>query len=137
MDANVNCTQLAAKIVTARIKFVIRYYSKFSSKGLTLTEAGALSSAGLQLMAVYQDSNDKLELFTADLVTQQATRALGNGQEHEHSIFQTIRGSPRDGGRWPPVDVASSTWQRKSARTGAVQDSRHLVSLHIASVAKP
>src|SRR5258706_11937896 len=43
MDANVSCTQLASNIAVARIKFVVRYYSKLSSKALTPTEARPLS----------------------------------------------------------------------------------------------
>jgi peptidoglycan hydrolase-like protein with peptidoglycan-binding domain len=91
MDANVNCTELASNIAVARIKFVVRYYSKFSSKALTLTEARALSGAGLQLMTVYQDTNDKLEFFTTDIGAEQARRALdlagGIGQPEGSAIY--------------------------------------------------
>ena len=91
MDTSVNCTQFASKIVAAGIKFVARYYSRFPSKTLKLPEARALSVAGLQLLTVYQDSNDKLEFFTADIGTKQAEKALnlaaGIGQPEGSAIY--------------------------------------------------
>ena len=76
MDASVNCTPFAGDIAAAGIKFVARYYSRSASKSLTKPEARALSRAGLQLLTVYQDSNDKLEVFNAVFGTKHARTAL-------------------------------------------------------------
>lgn len=91
MDASVNCTQFAPKIAAAGIKFVVRYYSKSSSKAMGSAEARALSRAGLQLMAVYQDFNDEMKFFTADIGTNQAKKALASaaaiGQPEGSAIY--------------------------------------------------
>ena len=98
MDAMVNCAPFASEIVAKGIKFVVRYYSKFAKKSLTPAEALALSGAGLQLMTVYQDSNDKLELFTADIGTKQANNALVNaaaaGQPGGSAIYFAVDFDP-------------------------------------------
>ena len=103
MDANVNCTQSASKIVAAGIKFAVRYYSKSSTKVLTPAEALALSRAGLQLMTVYQDSNDKLKFFTANIGTKQAKKALELaaviGQPGDSAIYFAADFDPK------PVDA--------------------------------
>lgn len=78
MDASRDCTQFAAQIVAAGMKFVVRYYSLSASKAITLPEAKALSAAGLQLVVVYQDRNDKLQRFSAAIGAQQATNALAS-----------------------------------------------------------
>lgn len=76
MDAAINCTHFAAGIAAAGMKFVVRYYSRFPVKAMNRAEALALSAAGLQLAAVYQDANDDIRFFSADQGRQAATRAL-------------------------------------------------------------
>jgi len=76
MDACMDCGPLAAGIVAAGMKFVGRYYSRFASKAMTRGEALALSQAGLQLVAVYQDAADDIQYFSAVEGQQCAARAL-------------------------------------------------------------
>jgi peptidoglycan hydrolase-like protein with peptidoglycan-binding domain len=109
MDANVNCTQFASNIAAARIEFVVRYYSKVSSKALTPAEARALSDAGLRLMTIYQDSNNKLDFFTADIGTNQARKALdlaaGIGQPGASAIYFAVDFDPApDDARGPVME---------------------------------
>jgi len=57
--------------------FVARYYSTTdSAKRLTREEAQAASQAGLQLVAVYQDYNNKAELFNYEYGVAQSTEAI-------------------------------------------------------------
>jgi hypothetical protein len=77
MDASAGCAAFAGGIVAAGMKFVARYYSKFAGKAMTRAEALALSQAGLQLAAVYQDMNDDIQYFSPALGQQSAARALG------------------------------------------------------------
>src|ERR1017187_7326391 len=56
---NLNLTDLATCLKQQDIDFVFRYYSQTThqpQKRLTLSEAGALSAAGLQVGVVYEDS---------------------------------------------------------------------------------
>jgi len=76
MDASVNCAPFAAQLAGTGIQFVVRYYSKFSSKAVTRAEALALSQAGLNMAVVYQDVQDAISFFSADLGRQNATAAL-------------------------------------------------------------
>ena len=76
MDASVNCKAQASCIVTTGMKFVVRYYSKFSKKAMGVDEAGALSAAGLKLVVVYQDSQDNIAAFDAAQGKASALRAL-------------------------------------------------------------
>ncbi|HCW04226.1 MAG TPA: hypothetical protein DGK91_06690 [Clostridium sp.] len=57
--------------------FVARYYSTTdSAKNLTKDEAQAASEAGLELLAVYQDYNNKADLFNYEYGVTQATEAI-------------------------------------------------------------
>jgi peptidoglycan hydrolase-like protein with peptidoglycan-binding domain len=76
MDAMVNCEQFAQRIADAGMKFVARYYSDTVSKTLTLSEAQALSNAGLQMVVVFEDLNNVIEKFSSDTGTSQAQKAL-------------------------------------------------------------
>jgi len=76
-DTNQDCTQFAAGMAAAGINFVGRYYSNSASpKTLKATEAVALSRAGIKIVAICQDGNDKLERFTTERGTKQAKKAL-------------------------------------------------------------
>ncbi len=85
------------------MKFVGRYYSNTASKTLTVAEAHTLSSAGLQLMTVYQDANNNLASFTVPKGTSQATKALqlaaAVGQPAGSAIYFAVDFDPK------PVDV--------------------------------
>jgi peptidoglycan hydrolase-like protein with peptidoglycan-binding domain len=76
MDASANCSPFAQRLVDAGMKFVARYYSDFPSKVLTPSEADALSAAGLQLVAVFEDSNDSAARFTSGSGQSNAQKAL-------------------------------------------------------------
>jgi hypothetical protein len=76
MDASANCSVLAAPIATTGRKFVARYYSKFPGKVLTHTEALSLSTAGLHVVTVYEDTNNDIQFFTPALGSANATLAL-------------------------------------------------------------
>jgi peptidoglycan hydrolase-like protein with peptidoglycan-binding domain len=76
MDASVDCVPFAGGILAAGMKFVARYYSRFADKAITRAEALALSQAGLQLAAVYQDTANDIQYFSAALGQQSAATAL-------------------------------------------------------------
>ena len=76
MDACMNCAPFAASIAAAGMKFVARYYSRSHGKAMTRAEALALSQAGLQVAAVYQDVNNDIQYFSSVLGRQSAARAL-------------------------------------------------------------
>lgn len=64
-----NCAQAAECIRQADHDFVIRYYSRTTrvpEKRMLPAEAQAISNAGLQLGAVYQDAANKIALFTRE-----------------------------------------------------------------------
>ena len=74
-DTNNNCEKLADCLHSAGMEFVGRYYSKFKSKVLMLSEAQALSKAGFDLVAVFENS-DKIEDITAAAGAIHASTAL-------------------------------------------------------------
>jgi peptidoglycan hydrolase-like protein with peptidoglycan-binding domain len=98
MDASVDCTDFAQCIVSTGMKFVVRYYSQFANKLLTVDEAQALSDAGLQLVVVYQDKQNALRFFDADQGTASAARALtiaqGIGQPAGSAIYFAVDFDP-------------------------------------------
>jgi Domain of unknown function (DUF1906)/Putative peptidoglycan binding domain len=76
MDTNVNCSRFAQDISAAEMKFVARYYSDSSSKTLTAAEAQKLSDAGLNVVVVFENSNNSVERFSAEIGQAQAAKAL-------------------------------------------------------------
>ena len=76
MDASVSCLKFAAGIAGLQMKFAVRYYAQDTGKCITAAEARALSSAGLKLVMVYQDSQDKIQFFDKTQGTDNAQRAL-------------------------------------------------------------
>lgn len=76
MDARKNCLPFATQIAGQGMKFAARYYSDNASKALTLTEAHALSAAGLSILVVFENSNDAAEFFSTDIGNSQAASAL-------------------------------------------------------------
>lgn len=55
IDTNTSCASVAPCLKQNGIDFVGRYYANCGSKVLTLAEAQALSAAGLQIVAVWED----------------------------------------------------------------------------------
>jgi peptidoglycan hydrolase-like protein with peptidoglycan-binding domain len=76
MDSRTNCLPFSDRIFGEGMKFVARYYSDFSSKTLTPAEAQQLSSRGVGLIAVFEDSNNSVDLFSTDIGKSHAAKAL-------------------------------------------------------------
>ena len=81
MDAACDCSAFGACIATASMKFVVRYYSASLKKRMARPEAVALTSAGLELAVVYQDSNNDLKVFSEQTGRKHATTALQQALE--------------------------------------------------------
>ena len=75
MDSDANCLALANGLSSAGIRFAARYYSVEPSKNLTPAEAQALSAAGIQIVAVFEDSDDPAAISAA-AGTAHAAKAL-------------------------------------------------------------
>jgi peptidoglycan hydrolase-like protein with peptidoglycan-binding domain len=76
VDSNTNCSPFAATISAQGVAFVARYYSHNPKKKLTPAEAQALSAAGLSIVTVFEDSNNKPEFFSAAAGQAHAATAL-------------------------------------------------------------
>jgi hypothetical protein len=79
LDTIATCTSIASCLSEQGIVFLGRYYSsttQIEGKVLTPGEASAISCAGLQLVAVYEDDPVDAEYFTQDRGTADATAAL-------------------------------------------------------------
>ena len=98
MDASVDCRTFASCIAIAGMKFVVRYYSNSVGKTMTRPEAVALSKAGLQVVAVYQDWGNDIKFFSAELGKKNAAKALllaaGIGQPAESAIYFAVDFDP-------------------------------------------
>lgn len=98
MDTNINCSPFTSCIATAGMKFVVRYYSNSPSKNLTRAEALALSNAGIQVGAVYEDSNNDTRFFSTSLGQKNAAKALslasGVGQPAGSAIYFAVDFDP-------------------------------------------
>src|SRR2546426_1641865 len=107
MDARVNCGAFASCIATAGVKFVVRYYSNVVNKTMTRAEAAALSTAGLQVAAVFQDSGNDIKFFSAELGKKNAAKALllaaGIGQPAGSAIYFAADFDPAAGQVRGPV----------------------------------
>lgn len=77
VDTNANCAKFADGIRTIGMEFVVRYYASplNKSKILTRKESLALSSSGLELVAVFENTA-QLEDFTSESGEQHANDAL-------------------------------------------------------------
>jgi hypothetical protein len=60
----------------AGMQFVARYYSDDAGKALTPAEAQSLSKGGVQIVAVFEDSNDSVDFFSAEIGNSHAAKAL-------------------------------------------------------------
>src|SRR5260221_6865427 len=94
MAAVGDCRAFASCIAATGMKFVVRYYSTSVRKTMTLAEAVALSEAGLQVAAVYEDSSNASQFFSAELGKEHAARALllaaGIGQPAGSAIYFAV-----------------------------------------------
>jgi peptidoglycan hydrolase-like protein with peptidoglycan-binding domain len=76
MDARTNCLPFATQIAVQGMKFAARYYSDDGGKALTLTEAQALSAMGVNIVIVFENSNNAAKFFSTDIGNSQAASAL-------------------------------------------------------------
>jgi Domain of unknown function (DUF1906)/Putative peptidoglycan binding domain len=97
MDASMNSEEFTECIAGAGMEFVARYYSSFKLKVLTRSEEITLSAAGLDLVAVFEDTA-KIEDFDADSGEKDATVALScasdAGQPGQTAIYFAIDFDP-------------------------------------------
>jgi peptidoglycan hydrolase-like protein with peptidoglycan-binding domain len=130
MDAMLDCAPFASGIASAGMKFVARYYSKFPQKIMTRQEALALSTAGLQMVAVYQDSSNAIQFFSTQLGNQCATRALqiaaGIGQPAGSAIYFATDFDPTSDQVTGPI----SDYFRAIAQVFAVAPTRYAVGVY-------
>jgi peptidoglycan hydrolase-like protein with peptidoglycan-binding domain len=90
MDAMTNCVSFAAQIAGQGISFAARYYSDNAAKALTLAEAQALSAAGVNIVPVFQNSNNASRFFSSDIGSSQAASALQQAAAIGQPPFTTI-----------------------------------------------
>jgi peptidoglycan hydrolase-like protein with peptidoglycan-binding domain len=90
MDASTNCEPFAGQIAGQQMKYVARYYSDNANKAMTLTEVQALSAAGLNIIAVFENSNNKPVFFSSDIGSQQAASALAQAAAIGQPPFTAI-----------------------------------------------
>ena len=64
LDTTHNCTPHITALKAAGIHTIIRYYSRSSWKRITGEEAAALGDAGFNLVAIYQNRQDRPEDFS-------------------------------------------------------------------------
>src|SRR3954462_15383406 len=68
-------------LANSGINFAFRYYSRSSWKRLTLAEARALTSAGIEIGVVYEDGPTAVTYFTAARGQADAQRAIAFAQD--------------------------------------------------------
>ena len=130
MDAMIDCASFASSIASAGMKFVARYYSKYPAKIMTRQEALALSKAGLQIAAVYQDNNNAVQYFSTQLGSQCASRALqiaaGTGQPAGSAIYFATDFNPTGEQVTGPI----ADYFRAIAQVFAVAPTRYAVGVY-------
>lgn len=87
---------LASAIAKKGYRAIGRYYSFSKWKQLQPTEAQQLIAAGLSIITVYEDSNDRASSFTNATGNQQATQAL--------HLAQNVIRQPKGSGIYFAVD---------------------------------
>ncbi|GHB19968.1 hypothetical protein GCM10007094_04900 [Pseudovibrio japonicus] len=100
VDTAATVEVLASAIAKKGYKAIGRYYSFSKWKQLKPTEAQQLIAAGLSIITVYQDSNDRASSFTGATGTQQATQAL--------HLAQNVIRQPKGSGIYFAVDYDAS-----------------------------
>jgi peptidoglycan hydrolase-like protein with peptidoglycan-binding domain len=76
MDASTDCSPFADQLSGQGMRFVARYYSSNARKTLTAAEAQKLSTAGVGIVAVFEDTNNSADFFSAEIGSSQAAIAL-------------------------------------------------------------
>jgi peptidoglycan hydrolase-like protein with peptidoglycan-binding domain len=76
MDANINCLPFAGQLSASGIQFVARYYSDNPHKTLTTSEAAELSRQGIDIVTVFEDSNNSSDLFSTASGHSHASKAI-------------------------------------------------------------
>src|SRR5437016_3207935 len=66
IDIDSTCQNHVAALHQARVEFVCRYYSITRSKRLTVSEAKALSAAGIKLVAIWETNPTSADYFSHD-----------------------------------------------------------------------
>lgn len=97
IDTDGDTTSVISCLVENDIAFVGRYYcaeTSIAGKKLTLAEAQALSQAGIQIAALYEESPMSIAYFTAQQGTTDAEAALAQaaaiGQPAGSALYFTI-----------------------------------------------
>lgn len=93
-DLNRDCGKLIPKILAAGIKFVARYYSHSATKNIGPSEAQALSSAGVDIVSVWESGGDHPAFFSRaqgiDDATSAAKQAQSVGQPAGTPIYFAV-----------------------------------------------
>ncbi len=107
MDADVDCSSFAGRIAATGVTFAARYYSETATKTLTAAEAQRLSNNGVTLVAVFEDNNNSVNLFSAAMGAKQAARALDLaaviGQPAGSAIYFAVDFDPQPGDVQGPI----------------------------------
>jgi hypothetical protein len=93
-DSDRDCGKLISKIVAAKVDFVVRYYSHSSSKNLSFSEAKILSTAGVNIVTVWESAGDHAGFFTraqgVDDATSAHSMAIAIGQPAGTPIYFAV-----------------------------------------------
>src|SRR5579863_7327575 len=79
-DTTENCGPQSANIKAAGYDFIARYLSQSSWKRISANEAGALKTAGLAIVLVYEDGPTGTDYFSNARGQVDATRAAQQAQ---------------------------------------------------------
>jgi hypothetical protein len=96
IDSPVDCTKLVEAIKAANVTFVGRYYRNKNSKWakLTASEAQTLSSAGLQIVALWEGASDNAKYFSYAAGVSDSTsayvEAMSAGQTARTPIYFAV-----------------------------------------------
>jgi hypothetical protein len=108
-DTTANCGPVAATIKQANYDFVARYYAHRGAKRLTQSEAQALSVAGVELVAVWEDAPTHTGYFSR-------ARGVDDGTSAYHAAM--LIGQPAGSAIYFAVDFDAS----QMAISGAITD---------------
>ncbi|MBV9811340.1 MAG: DUF1906 domain-containing protein [Acetobacteraceae bacterium] len=97
-DATQDCGNLAPRLRSAKVDFVIRYYSHSAWKNLTASEARLLSNSGIKLVTVWESAGDHISFFTrlqgVDDATSAYNMAVQVGQPAGTPIYFAVDCDP-------------------------------------------
>jgi hypothetical protein len=93
-DLNRDCSSFVPRIVSAGVKFVARYYSRNAAKNIGLSEAKALSGAGIDIVTVWESGGDHAAFFShgqgADDATSAVNQARSVGQPAGTPVYFAV-----------------------------------------------